>query len=248
MTGPRCDPPDGCAVAPGAPGVKRGGPTPVFRWAGAYVGFLAADRLYDSEGAYLGWCEADGSVWRADGRPLGELVDGCYVVRNLRRCPPVRRTPRVPPLPAPPLPPVGPRLARQPRPGWEDGLEGLAETPVPRDLEGRWVADDACLELVAVADFRWVGPGDVVHAGRWRLVDRLIELEIERGPLGPGQARLRVLAFDRHAGTLSLRRIDCRSLPFTLRREDWPARSAVAQAGAVNDGALLTQGLEKPDA
>jgi hypothetical protein len=233
---------------PGARGVDHGGPTPVFRWAGAYVGILAADRLYDSEGAYLGWCEADGSVWRADGRPLGELVDGCYVLRNLRRCPPVRRTPRVPPLPVPPPPVPGSRLARQPRPGWADALEGIAETPVPRDLEGRWGADDACLELAAGGDVRWIGPGDVVHAGRWRLVDRLIELEIESGPLGPGQARLRVLAFDRRAGTLSLRRIDCRSLPFTLRREDRPAQSAVAQAHAVNDGVLLTHRLEKPDA
>jgi hypothetical protein len=235
---------DDCAAAPGA----RGGPAPLFRWSGAYVGFLADGRLYDRDGGYLGWCEVDGSVWHADGRSLGELVDGCYVLKSLRRCPPVRRTPRVPPLPASAPGPAGSRLARQPRPGWADALEGVAETPLPRDLEGRWIVDDACLELAAVAGFRWVGPGDAVYAGRWCLVDRLIELEIESGPLGPGQARLRVLAFDRSAGTLSLRRVDCRSLPFTLCREAAPDGSAVAQADAGNEGALLTRRVETTDA
>jgi hypothetical protein len=79
-------------------------------------------------------------------------------------------------------------------------------------------------------------------------VDRVIVLEIERGPLGPGQARLRILGFDRSAGTLSLRRIDCRSLPFTLRREDRPDRLAPAGADAGNAGARRIHRVENTDA
>jgi hypothetical protein len=103
--------------------MRQGGQSPLFRWTGGYVGYVAGGFIYDANGAYLGWCEADGTVWRADGQPLGELVDGCYVLKNLRRCAPVRRTPRVLPLPVPPPLPAGSRLARQPRPGWADALD-----------------------------------------------------------------------------------------------------------------------------
>jgi 4-fold beta flower protein len=199
--------------------MMQGGCSPLFRWSGGYVGFVAGGCLYDAGGVYLGWCETEGSVWRADGRPLGALVDGCYVLRNLHRSAPVRRTPRVPPLPVPPPVTAGPRLARQPRPGWEDALEHVAQMPAPRDLEGRWGTDDACLELSAAGDFRWIGPGDMVHAGRWHLVDRLLELEVDSGPVGPGRFGLQVVHFDQERETLSLRRSAGRSLPFTLRRE-----------------------------
>jgi hypothetical protein len=216
--------------------VTRDGHFPLFRWAGGYVGFVAGGCLYDAKGVYLGWCETDGSVWRADGRPLGLLVDGCHALRELHRCAPVRRTPRVAPLPVPPPPTQGPRLARQPRPGWADALEGIAEPPAPHELEGRWGADDACLELAAEGGFRWIGPGDVVHAGRWHLEDRLLELQIESGPVGPRRFGLRVLYFDRETETLSLRRTEGRSLPFTLRRTQC-LDGAARQAGTVDQGA-----------
>jgi hypothetical protein len=226
----------------------RGGPVPVFRWAGAYVGFLADGRLYDGEGAYLGWCETDGSVWHADGRPLGELVEGCYVLKSLRRCPPVRRTPRVPPLPASAPSPAGSRLPRQPRPGWADALEGLAVLPAARDLEGRWVADEACLELLGDGELRWGEPGGEMSRGRWSLAGRMLELEIADGPGAGELIGLQVLQLDRERETLSLRRSECRSLPFTLRREDAPGRSAAGQPDAGNGAALPTHRVEKTDA
>jgi len=94
---------------------------PIFRYNGEYFGFVHAWRLFDSRGYYLGWVD-EAEVWRGDGTFLGELVDGCYVLRRKG----VVRTPRVPPdPPSPPVPPSpwAPRPFRQPRAGWEDALD-----------------------------------------------------------------------------------------------------------------------------
>jgi hypothetical protein len=94
---------------------------PIFRCNGEYFGFLHKWRLFDSRGYYLGWVD-EGEVWRGDGAFLGELVDGCYVLRRKGAV----RSPRVPPDPrSPPVPPSpsAPRPFRQPRAGWEDALD-----------------------------------------------------------------------------------------------------------------------------
>ncbi len=54
---------------------------PIFRCNGEYFGFLHTWRLFDSRGYYLGWVD-EGEVWGADGAFLGELVNGCYVLRR----------------------------------------------------------------------------------------------------------------------------------------------------------------------
>ena len=64
----------------------------------------------------------EGEVWGGGGAFLGELVDGCYVLRRKGSV----RSPRVPPDPRPPpVPPspAAPRSFRQPRAGWEDALD-----------------------------------------------------------------------------------------------------------------------------
>jgi len=68
------------------------------------------------------------------------------------------------------------------------------------------------------------------------------------GPFAPAFVGLQALDFDCEAATLSLRHSECRSLPFTLRRQRSPDQSAVAQVDTANDGALLPQDMEKPDA
>jgi hypothetical protein len=54
---------------------------PIFRWNGERFGFVHRWRLFDSQSYYLGWVD-EGEVWRRDGTYLGELVDGCYVLRS----------------------------------------------------------------------------------------------------------------------------------------------------------------------
>ena len=93
---------------------------PIFRCNGEYFGFAHTWRLFDSRGYYLGWVD-EGEVWSGDGAFLGELVDGCYVLRRKGSV----RSPRVPPDPRRPVPPspAAPRPFRQPRAGWEDALD-----------------------------------------------------------------------------------------------------------------------------
>ncbi len=59
---------------------------------------------------------------------------------------------------------------------------------------------------------------------------------------------LQVLQLDRERETLSLRRSEWRSPPFTLRREDASDRSAAGQPDAGNGAVLPTHRVEKPDA
>jgi hypothetical protein len=59
---------------------------PIFRWNGEHFGFIHRWRLFDSRSYYLGWVD-EGEVWRRDGTFLGELVDGCYVLRRRNAAP-----------------------------------------------------------------------------------------------------------------------------------------------------------------
>ena len=96
---------------------------PIFRWNGEHFGFIHRWRLFDSRSYYLGWVD-EGEVWRRDGTFLGELVDGCYVLRRRNAAP---RSPRVPiDPPSPPLlapPSWAPKPFKKPRAGWEDALD-----------------------------------------------------------------------------------------------------------------------------
>ena len=65
----------------------------------------------------------EGEVWRRDGTFLGELVDGCYVLRRREAALRIPRVPIDPPSPPAPPSPWAPRPFRKPRAGWEDALE-----------------------------------------------------------------------------------------------------------------------------
>ncbi len=97
----------------------------VFRWSGEYFGFRRGGYLFDAAGRYRGWLSDEGAVWRADGRFLGELVDGEYILRRAHMYEPQPRVPRLAPLPPiPPIPPI-PRIPRIPRLGWADALDAF---------------------------------------------------------------------------------------------------------------------------
>lgn len=107
---------------------------PIFRWSGAYVGFLHGDRLYDAEGTYLGWVDARKHVWFADGAFLGYLKHENYVLRNVHREELNPRPPRATPRPLTPDAVPPPKQRRPPKPalhGWVDALDALfgPETP-----------------------------------------------------------------------------------------------------------------------
>src|SRR5437763_5784209 len=53
---------------------------PIFRWNGQYFGFVANGYLMDSRGTYRGWIAHDGTVWQSNGKFLGDLVGGEYVL------------------------------------------------------------------------------------------------------------------------------------------------------------------------
>ena len=97
---------------------------PIFRSNGERFGFVHRWRLFDSQSYYLGWVD-EGEVWRRDGTYLGELVDGCYVLRRRDAAPRSPRVPIEPPssVPAPPSSSWAPKPLRKPSPGWEDALE-----------------------------------------------------------------------------------------------------------------------------
>ena len=98
--------------------------TPVYRWSGYYFGFIADGHLFDAAGRYLGWVEADGTVWRVNGSYLGELVAGEFILRRSSVALPPNRPAR--PFPAPPAaPPAQPyRTARALPAGYLDALDG----------------------------------------------------------------------------------------------------------------------------
>lgn len=93
----------------------------LFRWSGAYWGFVAADRVYDRYGRHVGWV-AGKDVYRLTGGFLGEMRDEHYVLRNVVRAEPVHRAarPAVPYLCPPAAEPD--RDARDALDGWRDAL------------------------------------------------------------------------------------------------------------------------------
>lgn len=98
---------------------------PLFRWSGEYVGFVSNGHVFDSQSTYLGWIEDDGSVWRQDGRFVGEIVDDHYILKRAMRIDPIPRIPRIPPIPPiSPIPPIN-RIGRIGRIGWLDSFNEL---------------------------------------------------------------------------------------------------------------------------
>jgi len=104
--------------------------TTIFRWDGAYWGFLADDTLYDRHGRHVGWLEK-ADVFDRSGRFMGELRDGHYVLRDRLRAVPVHRNPR--PAVAYPVPPapVPDRKAREPLDDCTDALPWPLPPPEP---------------------------------------------------------------------------------------------------------------------
>ena len=99
--------------------------TPIFRWDGQYWGFITQGRLFNAAGECKGWIECDGSVWGDDGRYVGELHDGNYILRHSLKAGPVprvshvRAVPRVSPVPS------ATRIGRVPKGGYHDPLEEM---------------------------------------------------------------------------------------------------------------------------
>jgi hypothetical protein len=95
---------------------------PIYRWNGQYYGFMSNGYLLDSSGTYRGWIDGNGTVWQANGKFLGDLVGGEYVLlqQNAKRpSQPKRLSPT--PVALPPRPEDKP--ARSPRAGYIDGLD-----------------------------------------------------------------------------------------------------------------------------
>src|SRR5215216_2383112 len=53
---------------------------PSYRWNGKYFGFMSNGYLLDAKGTYRGWIDGNGTVWQANGKFLGDLVGGEYVL------------------------------------------------------------------------------------------------------------------------------------------------------------------------
>jgi hypothetical protein len=95
---------------------------PIFRWNGQYYGFMSNGYLLDATGSYRGWIDGNGTVWQANGKFLGDLVGGEYVLlqQSMKRASqPKRLSPS--PVALPPRPEDRP--ARAPRAGYVDGLD-----------------------------------------------------------------------------------------------------------------------------
>ncbi|MGH7321690.1 MAG: 4-fold beta flower protein [Candidatus Rokuibacteriota bacterium] len=106
---------------------------PLFRWGGAYWGFIAGDGVFDRYGRHVAWLEGD-DVFDLSGRFMGELREGQYVLRNRLRPAPVHRAPRpAAPHPTPAAPPPE-RAARDPLDDWADALPWPLPPPEPPRL------------------------------------------------------------------------------------------------------------------
>ena len=107
--------------------------TPLFRWSGAYWGFILGGRLYDRHGHQVGWVEPGpgpgGDIYLLSGQFLGELTDEHYVVRRITRGTPVHRASR-PPTPMTEVPDAPPdRAPRIPGAEWTDALPWPVRPP-----------------------------------------------------------------------------------------------------------------------
>ena len=192
--------------------------TPIFHWSGSYAGFITDGWLFDVNARYLGWCDGNGWVWKADGAALGEVVDENYILRNLLKTPPVRRTPRVPPVP--PTPPnfPGSRLPRIPKPGWIDPLVSLLHLPTRDELLGDWRLDEEQLSLLESGAFAWSAPSRVTATGSWELTGQFITLRDSGDPAALQEAIYRIIEFSGDTLMLRWHTQVGRSLPFVLRR------------------------------
>jgi hypothetical protein len=123
-------------VNPAAEGhLGTGESTPLFRWDGAYWGFVVNDRVYDRHGRQFAWLEAvAGHVTDAfdlSGRFVGERRDRYHILRNVLRPEPVHRAERAP-IPAPSIPAAAPdHDPRDPLDGWADALPWPLPPPPP---------------------------------------------------------------------------------------------------------------------
>jgi hypothetical protein len=95
---------------------------PIFRWGGQYFGFVTNGYLFDAASNYCGWINSDGTVWRSDGRFLGELVGGEYVLLQESNIQSKRERRLQPATPSEPLIRPADREPRTPREGYVDGL------------------------------------------------------------------------------------------------------------------------------
>ncbi|MGB5062580.1 MAG: 4-fold beta flower protein [Candidatus Competibacter sp.] len=190
--------------------------TVVFKWTGVYAGFFKNDRLFDRSGRYLGWRDAQGSVWKYDGEWLGRVVEQNYLVRDLRALP-QRRPPQVSSLSAlPPMPPA-PRVARAVWPSSCDPLEALLRMPLPDELIGEWCADDESLRFSEDGSFQWTGMEPAMDAiGCWELCGQELRLRWE-GAEEPERTYW-VIEFSGDSLLLRWMRKTGRSLPFWLHR------------------------------
>lgn len=97
----------------------------IYTWRGHYWGFVRDERLFDAHGKCVGWLE-EGEVWDRDGRYLGRLVEGGYILRSRFNTPAFKRVPvswclaQTPPLFRPPD-----RYERIEKIGYVDPLETL---------------------------------------------------------------------------------------------------------------------------
>ncbi|MFI0395848.1 4-fold beta flower protein [Paracoccus sp. p1-h21] len=98
----------------------------LYTWGGKYVGFVVNGNLFDRNGSYRGWIEGDGKAWDDQGRYLGSLVEGNYIMRSQMAVPPIPRIPRIPPIPPIPQMPRMNRIGRIPKLGYDDALEHFA--------------------------------------------------------------------------------------------------------------------------
>lgn len=99
---------------------------PIYRWSGAYFGFVINGNLFDAKARYLGWV-TNGLVWHADGTYLGQLYDGSYVLANNSRSPPAPQAPHsAPPQPAVPSP-WSDRAPRTLLLAFDDALEAFSD-------------------------------------------------------------------------------------------------------------------------
>ena len=97
---------------------------PIFYWNGKYFGFIHNGWLYSKTGRHIGWLEGQ-NVFRSNGRYLGDLVEGNYILRQIQVgsiARPVKVYPPIPALPA--IPPA--REPKRIRMGWVDALEELS--------------------------------------------------------------------------------------------------------------------------
>jgi len=112
----------------GGVGLRRS----IYRWNGDPVAFVEDGWLFDYHGRYLGWIEADSSVWGGNGQHIGELIDGIHVLRNTTALPRMPRFARVAPEPSPPPRPFPVKIMPlPPMYGWIDAFDVFYLTPNP---------------------------------------------------------------------------------------------------------------------